>query len=1087
MRSKFFMYQKTALALAVGLYAGSLAAYQEAGVAGNTRSWESAEYLKDWGLVSMNASTAYALGFNGTGVNIGVMDSGVLLAHPEFQDGRIHSVQTQGVYSKDGMRYPDAAFGNGPLNQVQPFIEVNRNGVARNIRNFDLSDNGVFHAGEAFNMDGTWHKGINDAHGTHVSGTMAASRNGEGMHGVAFGANLYSANTGGNDNMTYGPNQDYAFFFQGYSALADAGVKVINNSWGSNRRVNSAFAGAKGYKSSYGWRDVPEYGVQYYDVVNAPQATTNPADHLYLYSSEQAQKAYAQFVTSGEKNFLDAAYDVATQRQVVQVFTAGNRSLMAQSFTRAALPYFRPDAEAYWVNVTGQTGGAGYPKDHSEDISDDGAISDIQDYNLAGDARWWTIAAPSSAIYSAYVQLMDESKPYGKVTETNYGAPIYKSANGTSMAAPHVSGALGVIFSRYPYMTPDQARAVMLTTARQTTLREGLEGKPLERWETPQGVPSKVWGWGILDLGKAMFGPGQFFGEFKVNLNQDDLWSNDISDVAIKARQQEDATEAQAWETRRRELSALMQTRAGATAEEIAEYQVGLARESARNAREAQGYQGVLVKNGSGTLTLSGNNSFTGEVLVNQGTLAALNQSLATSQLVRVASGAALAVLPSLEVMTPSAQGFTAQTLSATAQRIKAQLARGARFILHNGAANIDATFEAGAILEANGIENAILANPQQAQISVQGHFQGADQALVPSPRDYAFYRLVNQSDANRLVVSAQKQAFSQIARDSNEAALANALDNSPNSRFYQGLLLANRQQAYGVFDSLNYATDLRFQQHNLLNQILLTQKTLQTSTLHQGMNLWTSSDFTHFATGNLNSHAYNQLLGVDFAVNDKATLGAFVGSQQMRHKNHSSTKDRAVNLGLSGQYLAGPFALKLTLAQTSGKNALQINALNDLKVRSKTQQVALESAYQGWPKDNFGIEPYLRFSYVHVKTKGATKGEVALQAESRDLLLSTVGVRPVVPFSLGSVGLRLEGDVAYHRLHKDRAASASLVFNQEGRATLQSERLSHLLTTGVALQAQFTPAFSAKLGYQGVYSKHTRGNNLNAELSLRF
>ena len=43
--------------------------------------------------------------------------------------------------------------------------------------------------------------------------------------GVAFGANLYSANTGGNDNMTYGPNQDYDFFLQGYSALADAGAK----------------------------------------------------------------------------------------------------------------------------------------------------------------------------------------------------------------------------------------------------------------------------------------------------------------------------------------------------------------------------------------------------------------------------------------------------------------------------------------------------------------------------------------------------------------------------------------------------------------------------------------------------------------------------------------------------------------------------------------------------------------------------------------------------------------------------------------------------------------------------------------------
>jgi len=70
--------QKTAPALLVGWYAANAAAYSEQGQAGNTKSWESAEYLKDWGLTSMNSSTAYALGFNGSGVKIGVMDSGVL-------------------------------------------------------------------------------------------------------------------------------------------------------------------------------------------------------------------------------------------------------------------------------------------------------------------------------------------------------------------------------------------------------------------------------------------------------------------------------------------------------------------------------------------------------------------------------------------------------------------------------------------------------------------------------------------------------------------------------------------------------------------------------------------------------------------------------------------------------------------------------------------------------------------------------------------------------------------------------------------------------------------------------------------------
>lgn len=475
--------QKTALALLVGWYAANATAYSEQGQAGNTKSWESAEYLKDWGLTSMNASTAYALGFNGSGVKIGVMDSGVLLNHPEFQDGRIHVVKTEGTYSKDGMRYPDASVGNGPINKNEP--------VKNGKRNFDKTDNGIFTKGEAFNIDGAWHKYTNDSHGTHVGGTMAASRDGNEMHGVAFGANLYSANTGGNDNMTYGPNQDYGFFLQGYSALADAGAKVINNSWGSNRRVNSSFAGALGYKPKYDWRDVPEYGVQYYDVPKAPEPISSPAAHIYLSNLGEAEKAYYQFVTSGEKNFVDAAYEVAKNRKVIQVFTAGNRSMMAESFTRAMLPHFRPDAEKYWVNVTGQVGGEGYPNDSNDDVSDGKAGADIQEFNLAGHSKWWTIAAPSANIYSAYIQLQDNN---------TYGDPIYKSAGGTSMAAPHVSGALGVIFSRYPYMTTDQARDVMLTTARQTTLRKGLEGKPLERWETEQGVPSNVWGWGLGDF-----------------------------------------------------------------------------------------------------------------------------------------------------------------------------------------------------------------------------------------------------------------------------------------------------------------------------------------------------------------------------------------------------------------------------------------------------------------------------------------------------------------------------------------------------------------------------------------------------------
>jgi len=1071
--------QKTALALLVGWYAANAAAYSEQGQAGNTKSWESTEYLKDWGLTSMNASTAYALGFNGSGVKIGVMDSGVLLNHPEFQDGRIHVVKTEGTYSKDGMRYPDASVGNGPINKNEP--------VKNGKRNFDKTDNGIFTKSEAFNIDGAWHKYTNDAHGTHVGGTMAASRDGNEMHGVAFGANLYSANTGGNDNMTYGPNQDYDFFLQGYSALADVGAKVINNSWGSNRRVNSSFAGALGYKPKYDWRNVPEYGVQYYDVPKAPEPISSPAAHIYLSNLGEAEKAYYQFVTSGEKNFVDAAYEVAKNRKVIQVFTAGNRSMMAESFTRAMLPYFRPDAEKYWVNVTGQVGGEGYPNDSNDDVSDEKAGADIQEFNLAGHSKWWTIAAPSANIYSSYIQLQDNN---------TYGDPIYKSAGGTSMAAPHVSGALGVIFSRYPYMTTDQARDVILTTARQTTLRKGLEGKPLERWETEQGVPSNVWGWGILDLGKAMFGPGQFLGNMKINLNQNDVWSNDISDKAIKARQVEDQAEATTWATRKAELEVLMQNRASATAEEKAEYQVGLAREVARNERAAQGYVGALTKNGSGTLTLTGNNSFTGAITVNEGQLSGLNQSLGSAQQVLVKQGATLEVLPKVEITKPSENGFVTETLTSTAKTVTATVEKGGRFLLNNGIANVNATFADGSILVPNKFDEEILPQLQQDPqkvVSVQGtgSFVGAENAVVETPRTYDFFAVKNESNANTLKVTVQKKALSSAATTENEVAIANALDAATNSAAYQSLIWGTKENARQAFARLSYDEDLATQQHNVLNDLLLRQQLAQPGAvraqLNAGTQIWTSGTFTHFSTDSLSSHAYNQLVGIDATIDTNKHLGVFVGSTQNSHKIDRTSKDRAVHLGLTAEHRFNVLTPKIGFIQSWGKHEQRAEFAQGVKTHSQTQNVFAELAYTSLKGEHFAIEPYAGVSYMHIKNKGVTKGEVQLKDNNRDLIVTSVGLRPSIPFAIGGVQLNLLGDVAYHRFHKDKAAEGSLVINNQGVANLYGKELKNVVTTGVALQAQFTPVLSVKVGYQGAYNHDTKANNVNAELRFSF
>lgn len=216
---------------ATALFAGAaFAAYVDPGFVATSdqqmtaavESWETDAYKADWGLAAMNASTAYALGYHGQGVAVGVMDSGALLQnHPDLAGDRFHGSEADAHYGSSGQRYPN------------------------------LDDTGDYEEGESVTesgvIDGNWIDGTNDTHGTHVTGTVGANRDGNEMHGVAWGTDVWVGNTGGTDNTNYGPFQDYTFFYNGWKALADNLIAangaerggVINNSFGTNTRVTT--------------------------------------------------------------------------------------------------------------------------------------------------------------------------------------------------------------------------------------------------------------------------------------------------------------------------------------------------------------------------------------------------------------------------------------------------------------------------------------------------------------------------------------------------------------------------------------------------------------------------------------------------------------------------------------------------------------------------------------------------------------------------------------------------------------------------------------------------------------------------------
>ncbi|WP_252406616.1 hypothetical protein, partial [Acinetobacter pittii] len=51
-------------------------------------AWETPEYFRSGALAQINAAQAYALGFTGAGVVVGIADSGLDARHPEFA-GRV--------------------------------------------------------------------------------------------------------------------------------------------------------------------------------------------------------------------------------------------------------------------------------------------------------------------------------------------------------------------------------------------------------------------------------------------------------------------------------------------------------------------------------------------------------------------------------------------------------------------------------------------------------------------------------------------------------------------------------------------------------------------------------------------------------------------------------------------------------------------------------------------------------------------------------------------------------------------------------------------------------------------------------------
>ena len=305
-------------------------------------------------------------------------------------------------------------------------------------------------------------------HGTHVAGIIAALRNGSGMQGVAYNAEVLPVKL--DLDMPYGI----------YSRIADVSntAKIINLSIGPSQYLQ--------------------------DGITPLTIENSPVNFISNKASDTAEY-WRQLMafTDYEKTYANTA-----KNKAVQVFAAGNNAQCQPSIYVAA-PLMDETFKNLVISVValGDRNEATYHKD----------TGDIAVYsNRCGSSASYCLAAPGGGA------VLNEGGGYAMTTPivstgvtANNTTEAYKPYVGTSQAAPMVSGSLAVLMGAFPFLTSQQAVQILFKTADYIT-PDPAEIKAYNKAATgsetdytiynanlSEGVYNAIYGHGLVNLAAA--------------------------------------------------------------------------------------------------------------------------------------------------------------------------------------------------------------------------------------------------------------------------------------------------------------------------------------------------------------------------------------------------------------------------------------------------------------------------------------------------------------------------------------------------------------------------------------------------------
>ncbi|MDM1836951.1 autotransporter serine protease [Serratia marcescens] len=992
--------------------------YIENGKAGDPASWRSSEFNAEWGLGAIHADQAYAAGYTGKGIKLGIFDQPVYAKHPEFAgENKVINLVTEGI-----REYTD------------PYIPVKK--------------------GDAFRYDGTPSvdsDGTLGSHGTHVGGIAAGSRDGGAMHGVAFNAQIISAENGDpgpEDGIILG--NDGAVYQAGWDALVASGARIINNSWGIG--ITEKFDEG-GYDPAY------------------PHFTVNDAQKQF----DQIKQILGTKPGGAYQGAIDAA-----RSGVVTIFAAGNDGNLNNPDAMAGLAYFVPDIAPNWLSVASL-----------QDPTNTGDYSISTFSSRCGYTASLCVSAPGTRVYSSIIE----------GTSVENLTTGYAKYSGTSMAAPHVAGSVAVLMERFPYLNGAQVAEVLKTTA------------------TDMGAPGidALYGWGMINLGKAINGPGMLVTAEDI---PEEFRIPDPTGVAYGPTQ---------FVVDLPGVGAVLDK--GKPTERVcSDVSCGLDFWS----NDISGHGG-LTKQGIGTLVLTGNNTYSGPTLVNQGRLA-INGSVTSA--VSVQSGGIVGGSGTVGSLIARRGGTVAPGNSIGTLNVAGDVSfePGSRYAVEVGPNGQSDRIQSGGAATIGGGEVAVtlenssnlltqsevrsLLGQQYTILSAQQGVSGQFDAVAPN---YLFLGtgLSYQPTGVTLSVGRNGTSFASVAQTPNERAVAAAADAlAAGNPVYESLLnsgtAGEARQAFRQLSGQIHAdiasalvNDSRYLREALNGRLRQAEGLASSSAIKadedgawaQLLGAWDHASGDANATG-YQASTYGVLVGLDSAAAADWRLGVATGyTRTSLHGGYGSKADSDnYHLAAYGDKQFGALALRggagYTWHRIDTKRSVNYGMQSDrdtAKYSARTEQLFAEAGYSvkgEW----LNLEPFVNLAYVNFENNGIAEsgGAAALRGDKQhtDATVSTLGLRADTEWQVSpGTTVALRSELGWQHQYGGLERGTGLRFNG-GNAPFVVDSVP-VSRDGMVLKAGAEVAVnenaSLSLGYGGLLSQNHQDNSVNAGFTWRF